>query len=137
MKKVIAALVAALALPSMASADLSIEWDWKKSHNRCNGSGESPELRVSGIPDGTSALRFEMTDLDNGKDHKGGRVDHSGGTSAVVAEGALNSSGYFGPCPPDMVWGHIYEISVKAESADGIVLAEGSKKQDFNNKTAK
>jgi phosphatidylethanolamine-binding protein (PEBP) family uncharacterized protein len=78
-----------------------------------------------------------MTDLDNHKDHGGGKITHSGGASAVVAEGALNSSGYFGPCPPDMMWGHVYRITVKAENANGDSLGKASKKQDFNNKTAK
>lgn len=134
MRKLLAVAVLA-AFAGSASAQVAVDWTWKASH-RCNNL--SPALEVTGIPEGTKTLAFQMNDLDfQNKDHGGGTVAHEAGNSASVAEGALKSN-YLGPCPRNFSsFGHVYQITVRALGADGTELARGSKGKDFNSQTAK
>lgn len=134
-KSLVAAIgIALVAAASAASAQVSVDWTWKASH-RCNN--VSPALTVTGIPEGTKSLSFEMNDLDfRNKDHGGGSVPHESGDTANVAEGALKSN-YLGPCPNNFAsFGHTYQITVRALDASGNELSRGAKGKDFNSKTA-
>lgn len=131
------AYAALLCLSSAAFGQtaLSLDWQWKKSH-QC--SGTSPALAVGGLPEGTRSISVTMVDLDvPSYDHGGGSVAHAGGASASIAEGALKN--YRGPCPPNFSsFGHDYEFSVRALAEDGkTVLAQGRRKQTFSAQTAK
>lgn len=128
------ALLAA-ALPAAAQSGLTVDWEWKVVH-RCNNT--SPSLTISGIPEGTKTLTFQMNDLDfQNKDHGGGTVPHAGGPTAEIPEGVLKSN-YLGPCPNNFSgFGHAYQITVKALGADGSEIAKAAKAKDFSAKTAK
>lgn len=133
MRKSVVALGIALAA-SAASAQVSIDWTWKASH-RCNN--VSPALTVTGIPEGTKSLSFQMNDLDyQNKDHGGGAFAHESGDTANVPEGTLQTN-YRGPCPSNFSsFGHVYQITVRALDASGNELSRGAKGKDFNAKTA-
>ena len=128
-------LIAALLVASAsASAQMVVDWTWKASHRCAN---VSPALTVTGVPEGTKSIAFQMNDLDfQNKDHGGGTVPHESGDTANVAEGALTKS-YLGPCPNNFSsFGHVYQITVRALDASGNELAKTSKGKDFNSKTA-
>lgn len=135
MRHLIVAALFAASLPVNAQSSLAVDWEWKLAH-RCNNT--SPALQVTGIPEGTKSLGFQMNDLDfQNKDHGGGTVPHAGGASAEVAAGALTAN-YLGPCPNNFAsFGHDYRITVKALGADGAVLATGAKAKTFSAATAK
>lgn len=136
MRSTLLAALLATALPAFAQSGLAVDWEWKASH-RCNNT--SPAIAVSGIPEGTKTLAFQMNDLDfQNKDHGGGSVPHSGGASAAIPEGTLTTN-YLGPCPNNFAsFGHDYKISVRALAADGTTeLASTSKAKTFSSATAK
>ena len=132
-KLLVLAIFAAFA--GSASAQIAVDWTWKKDH-LCND--VSPALTVTGVPEGTKSLVFQMNDMDfQNKDHGGGTVVHESGDSANVPEGVLKSR-YLGPCPKNFSsFGHAYQITVRALGADGTELARGMKSKDFNAQTAK
>lgn len=134
MRKLLALAILA-AFAGSASAQVAVDWTWKKDH-RCNN--VSPALDVTGIPEGTKTLVFQMNDMDfQNKDHGGGTVAHESGNAANVPEGTLKSN-YLGPCPNNFSsFGHAYQITVRALGADGAELARGMKSKDFNAQTAK
>lgn len=135
MRKLLPLVFITTLVPAAAQADMTVDWTWKKEH-RCNNT--SPELVVSGIPEGTQNLAVQMNDMDfQNKDHGGGTVAHTGGASATIAEGALQSK-YLGPCPNNFAsFGHSYQITVRALRADGSELATARKSKDFSASTAK
>ena len=135
MRNAVLVVTLSAAFPVLAQSALSVDWEWKAAH-RCNNT--SPALTISGIPDGTISLAVQMNDLDfQNKNHGGGTVSHSGGATAEIPEGALNSN-YLGPCPNNFSgFGHSYQISVRALAADGSELGKGIKAKDFSAKTAK
>lgn len=105
--------------------ELIISFEWRGSG--CQLSSPSPELRVSGAPEGTAFLRVRMTDLDKPNfDHGGGTVDFDG--SGAVAAGSLRD--YRGPCPPS--GSHTYRFDVEALAADrSSVLGRGSAERRY------
>jgi phosphatidylethanolamine-binding protein (PEBP) family uncharacterized protein len=114
---------------------LTVDWDWKRSH-QC--SSKSPEIRVSGIPEGAKALGVTMVDHDmRSFDHGGGSLPVVGGPAITIPESALQN--YRGPCPPNFSsFGHDYEFTVRALGADGKTeLAKGSKVKTFSANTVK
>lgn len=135
MRNVVATVMLGIAIPAFAQSGPAVDWEWKVAH-RCNNT--SPALTVSGIPEGTKSLTFQMNDLDfQNKDHGGGSVLHAGGPSAEIPEGALKSN-YLGPCPNNFAsFGHAYQITVKALGADGSEISKTTKAKDFSAKTAK
>lgn len=135
MRKALLAALLTTAFPVFAQSGLAVDWEWKAAH-RCNN--VSPALVVSGIPEGTKSLSFQMNDLDfQNKDHGGGSVPHAEGTTAEVPEGAFKSS-YLGPCPSNFAsFGHVYQITVRALGADGAEIAKTTKSKDFSASTAK
>jgi phosphatidylethanolamine-binding protein (PEBP) family uncharacterized protein len=135
MRKALFLTLIAASMPALAQTGLSIDWEWKVAH-RCDNT--SPALTVSGLPKNTKSLSVNMVDLDfRMKDHGGGVVAHAGGATAAVPEGALTSS-YLGPCPNNYSsFGHNYQITVRALSADGTELSIGTMAKEFSAKTAK
>lgn len=135
MRKLLAVVLMASALPALAQSGLTVDWTWKKEH-RCNNL--SPELSITGIPEGTQSLAVQMNDMDfQNKDHGGGTVPHAGGATASIAEGALQTK-YLGPCPNNFSsFGHNYQITVRALAADGAELANARKSKEFSASTAK
>lgn len=98
----------------------------------CDGDNMSPELHISGVPEGTQSLVLVIDDPDIPDSIKRARgiekFDHwvvyniSAGT-AVIAEGevpgtegvsSLGEVGYVGPCPPDRE--HRYRFKLYALS---------------------
>lgn len=112
------------------------------------GDGATPPLKVSGIPEGTSAILVEFNDKSfQPLSRKGGHgivgFRHSGGNEAVLpavpggttetpdgtwiekknrATGAWRSPGYLPPCSGGR--GNRYSAVVKAVNADGKTLAK-------------
>jgi phosphatidylethanolamine-binding protein (PEBP) family uncharacterized protein len=106
------------------AAELSVDFSWE-GITAC--SHESPEIRVSDIPDGTTELHVRLTDVDMPAwNHGGGNVVHDG--SGIVPAGALKI-GYNGPCPPS--GRHKYEFSVMAVDAEGVIVGFGKARQSF------
>ncbi len=88
---------------------------------------DSPEIRVSPVPEGTADLQVKLKDISMPAwNHGGGRVNHDG--SGVIPAGALKL-GYNGPCPPD--GRHQYEFSVMAVDAGGAIIGFGKARQPF------
>lgn len=89
---------------------------------------ESPEIRVSNVPEGTDALRVDLKDATLPEwNHGGGRVAYDG--SGVIPAGALNI-GYNGPCPPPGRR-HEYVFSVMAMDNNGLIVGFGKAGQPF------
>jgi hypothetical protein len=107
--------------PAAAPLGVSFSWD---GTSKCFDPA-SPAFTISGAPSGTTALKFNMTDLDApGFRHGGGTVTYTG---ASVPQGAFT---YKGPCPPS--GSHDYRWDVKAVDSSGTVLAKGSATQSFS-----
>ena len=102
------------------AAKLGVNYEWT-SATRC--SGESPEIRLTGIPEGTKKLRVDVVDTTVSYDHGGGTVSYDGVN--VIPAGKLSS--FRGPCPPSGV--HQYSMTVDAIDASGVIIARGEKTQ--------
>ena len=108
--------------PAAAKAPLDVGFSWAGT-TAC--SSKPPAFVVKGVPEGTTRLRFRMTDLDVPTyNHGGGTVSYSGGSE--IPAGAFS---YTGPCPP--VGSHDYRFTVQALNADGAVIGEGSATRSF------
>ena len=106
------------------AAEMTVAFSWEEI-DACTH--ESPELRVSAVPDGTAELRVKLKDISLPEwNHGGGQVKHDG--SGVIPAGALKL-GYNGPCPPS--GRHKYEFSVMAVDADGAIIGFGKAVQLF------
>ena len=106
------------------AAEMTVEFSWE-GIAACTH--ESPELRVSPVPDGTADLRVRLKDISLPEwNHGGGKVKHDG--SGVIPAGALKL-GYNGPCPPS--GRHKYEFSVMAVDADGVIVGFGKARHSF------
>jgi phosphatidylethanolamine-binding protein (PEBP) family uncharacterized protein len=106
------------------AAQMTVDFSWE-GIQPCTH--ESPEIRVSAIPDGTSELRVNLRDISMPAwNHGGGNVINDG--SGIIPAGALNI-GYNGPCPPR--GRHKYEFSVMAMNADGVIIGFGKVRRSF------
>jgi phosphatidylethanolamine-binding protein (PEBP) family uncharacterized protein len=106
------------------AAEMTVEFSWE-GIQACTH--ESPELRVSAVPDGTAELRVKLKDISlPAWNHGGGKVTYDG--SGVIPAGALKL-GYNGPCPQS--GRHQYEFSVMAIDADGVIIGFGKARQSF------
>ncbi|MBR9986402.1 MAG: hypothetical protein KFF68_10870 [Desulfosarcina sp.] len=107
------------------AAKLTVDFSWE-GIQACTH--ESPEIRVSDVPEGTEELRTYLSDLDlPAWNHGGGKVKYDG--SGVIPAGALKL-GYNGPCPPPGNR-HTYEFSIMAMDADGVIIGFGRAMQSF------
>jgi len=106
------------------AAEMTVEFSWE-GIEACTH--DSPELRVSAVPDATTDLRVRLKDISLPEwNHGGGQVKHDG--SGVIPAGALKL-GYNGPCQPS--GRHKYEFSVMAVNADGVIVGFGKARHSF------
>lgn len=106
-----------------AEMQVSFTWDGIKPCTH-----DSPEIRVTQIPDGTATLQVQLKDRTllpyNGG---GGEVENDG--SGIIPAGAL-TIGYNGPCPTPGER-HQYEFWVMAKNADGQIIGFGKARRRF------
>ena len=108
--------------PAAAKVPLDVDFSWAGT-TACTS--KPPAFVVKGAPEGTTRLRFRMTDLDApAYHHGGGTVAYSGATE--IPAGAFS---YTGPCPP--TGSHDYRWLVQALNADGTVVGEGTVTRSF------
>jgi phosphatidylethanolamine-binding protein (PEBP) family uncharacterized protein len=106
-----------------AEMKVSFSWDGIKACTH-----DSPEIRVSRIPDGTVTLQALLKDINVPTyNHGGGSVKNDG--SGIIPPSAL-TIGYNGPCPP-VRERHKYEFSVMAKDAQGNIIGFGKSRQLF------
>ena len=106
------------------AAKMAVEFSWE-GIAACTH--ESPEIRVSNVPEGTEELWVKLKDISlPAWNQGGGKVKHDG--SGVIPAGALKL-GYNGPCPPS--GRHKYEFSVMALNADDVIIGFGKAVQSF------
>lgn len=105
---------------------MTVAFEWQQIDK---GSQENPEIRLTGVPEGTKRFLVSLVDLNlKGFDHGSGYVDNDG--SGIIARGALKGS-YNGPDPPFLDMRHNYEISVKALDEKGNVIGFGKNAKVF------
>ena len=107
------------------AAPMEIDFQWRKIDK---SSSENPEIRVSGVPEGTVYFFVEVTDPDmpalpNG----GGIVDNDG--SGVIKRGTIVGH-YIGPNPPYQTVRN-YEVKVEALEKDKKIIGVGRKVRRF------
>lgn len=106
------------------AAEMTVDFSWE-GIKACTH--ESPEIRVSDVPDGTAELRVRLKDIDiPAWNHGGGNVTYDG--SGIIPAGTL-ALGYNGPCPPG--GRHKYEFSVMAVDAGGVIIGFGKARRPF------
>ena len=111
---------------SKNAAVMGVDFEWQQIDK---GSSDNPEIRLTGVPEGTARFLVSLVDLDlKGFDHGSGFVDNDG--SGFIARGATKGS-YGGPDPPFSTVKHTYEITVTAYDATGKVIGIGKKAQPF------
>ena len=109
--------------PDAVMLDVVFEWTEKD-----RGSTHNPEIRVSGIPEGTTRFYIELIDLNNpGFSHGGGFIDYDG--SGIIRRGSIEGQ-YGGPNPPPPIV-HSYEITVKAMDTQGTIVGVGKRVNRF------
>ncbi|WP_319405638.1 YbhB/YbcL family Raf kinase inhibitor-like protein [uncultured Desulfosarcina sp.] len=106
------------------AAKMDVDFSWE-GIPAC--SHESPEIRVSKVPEGTQELRVRLKNIDiPAWNQGGGKVKYDG--SGIIPAGALKL-GYNGPCPPG---GRLkYEFSIMAVNAEGVIIGFGKARQSF------
>lgn len=108
------------------AAVMGVEFEWQAIDN---GSSDNPEIRLSGVPEGTVRFLVSLVDLNMpGFDHGSGFVDND--ESGIIARGATKGS-YIGPAPHLSTDMHTYEITVRAYDKDGNVIGVGRKAKPF------
>ena len=111
---------------SRDAAVMDVDFEWQQIDQ---GSKENPEIRLTGVPEGTKRFLVKLVDLKaKGFDHGSGFADNDG--SGIIARGASKGS-YNGPDPPWPNMKHIYEITVKAYDGKGQVIGIGKKAKTF------
>ncbi len=97
--------------------------------NLCDA-GLSPQIRLSGVPDGTTDYTVQITDIEV-LIQKPWRETVPLSSKSEIPEGAAKS--YDGPClgdmtrfPPTTPYGYLHRVEVLALGADGQPLAYGS-----------
>ncbi len=109
-------VIATLPALSLAAEALGVALAFT-SQNKCKG--QSPEIRLTHVPVGTTAYKVHMTDEQVPSfRHWNDTIPARG---PVIPAGA--SKAYYGPCPPSGE--HTYRVTVAAVDATGKVLAQG------------
>lgn len=108
------------------AAQMTVDFEWQQIDK---GSQENPEIRLTGIPEGTKRFLVSLVDLNlKGFDHGSGYTDNDG--SGIIARGSVKGS-YNGPDPPFPDMKHSYEISVKALDDKANVIGFGKNAKVF------
>ncbi|HZD02675.1 MAG TPA: YbhB/YbcL family Raf kinase inhibitor-like protein [Actinomycetes bacterium] len=97
----------------------------------CSGDNVSPPLSWSGLPGGTRELALVVDDPDAGGFVHWVLVGIDPGTTGIaedaVPQGAVEISGYRGPCPPGGT--HHYQFTVYAIASDLQIARDGDAKE--------
>jgi len=110
---------------NLNAVEIGVDFDWQLIDN---GSQKNPEVRLTGVPEGTKRFFVGLVDLNNnGFPHGGGFVDNDG--SGIIARGSTKGA-YNGPSPPFSQI-HNCEITVKAFDEKGTVIGIGRKAKKF------
>ena len=88
------------------------------SQNKCQG--QSPEIRLSGVPAGTVAYHVQLVDEDVPSFRHWDQTMKATGPTIPAGAG---QGDYYGPCPPS--GRHTYRLTVTALDAAGQALAQG------------
>jgi phosphatidylethanolamine-binding protein (PEBP) family uncharacterized protein len=105
---------------------MEIDFEWQPIDR---GSRDNPEIKLTGVPEGTKRFLVSLVDLYvTGFDHGSGFADNDG--TGVIARGAAKGS-YGGPDPPWPTMKNKYEITVRALNANGDVIGIGKKAKVF------
>lgn len=119
-------LVAACAGEPENIAAIEVNFEWQQIDK---GATDNPELRLTGVPEGTTRFLVTLVDLNlKGFDHGSGYADNDG--TGIIARGAVKGS-YNGPDPPFPSVRHTYEITVTAYDAGVQVIGEGKQAKVF------
>ena len=110
------------------AADFKIGFTWGNLKKCTSGNPnrvKNPKFTLSGVPKGTTTIKFAMKDLAvPSYNHGGGKVKYSGGSS--IAPGAFK---YKSPCPPG--GRHTYQWTAIALDAKGKKLATATAKRKY------
>lgn len=121
-------IAAGLALVATAAeADMELSFTWGDIPLCTSGRPNvvpNPRFELSGVPPGTEAISFRLTDLDVPA------YPHGGGTVAPVADGVIEPGvfTYKSPCPPS--GSHVYEWEAVAQ-VGGKVLATARARRSY------
>lgn len=106
------------------AAKMDVAFSWEGIQTCAH---ESPEIRVSNIPDGTAELQVKLKNVNVPEwNQGGGNVKNDG--SGIIPAGSLNL-GYNGPCPAG--GRNTYEFTVMAVDAEGVIIGFGKARQPF------
>ncbi|MEY8842970.1 hypothetical protein AB9K41_28390 [Cribrihabitans sp. XS_ASV171] len=116
------------ALP--AAAEFRIAFDWSGLQACTSGKPNvvaNPRFRVSGLPAGTRAVRFRLTDLDVP------HYDHGGGWVEMSADGTVPAGvfSYKSPCPPGRVHTYEWTAVAKTQKGGGKTLATAKARRNY------
>ena len=111
-------------VPAAAQSHMELRFTWR-GVAAC--SHAPPEFVITGVPAGTSVLRFELQDLQAPNYHHGGGIVRYQGSPAIRA-GAFR---YNGPCPPPGTR-HAYRWTVHALGTGGQVLVGDQRHPGFS-----
>ena len=107
------------------AAKMKVDFSWE-GIEPCTH--DSPEIRVTGIPDATKRLLVKLKNTsDPAWNQGGGDIEHDG--SGLIPANALDI-GYNGPCPPPGQR-QKYEIQVMAVDAEKTIIGFGKARQSF------
>lgn len=124
--RLLCTVLAALVLASPAAAEFKIEFEWGDIPSCTTGNPNrvgSPAFRVSGVPEGTTEIRFKLVDLDVPQ------FNHGGGKIKVSQSGTLPFGifKYKSPCPPGGV--HTYEWQAVAKAGRKTVATASARRE--------
>jgi hypothetical protein len=122
-----AAVTIACLIPTASlGASLGVHFSWAGTA-AC--SGTPPAFSLTGVPNATKYLDFQLVDLDKLEFvHGGGQIPYAG--SGKIPAGAFSGT-YQGPCPPPGI-SHTYQWTVKAlDESKTNLLASGTATRKF------
>lgn len=107
------------------AAKMEVDFSWE-GIEPCTH--DSPEIRVSGIPEGTQRLLVKLKNIsDPAWNQGGGDIEYDG--SGLIPAKALDI-GYNGPCPPPDQR-QKYEIWVMAVDAEKAIIGFGKARRPY------
>jgi len=116
MRFVIATLTVLLFSSASGANEFSFTFDWGDIKKCTTGNPNrvaNPIFTLVNVPEGTTEIKFRLTDLDvRSYNHGGGKVEYTG--ENVIQPGAFK---YKSPCPPNGQ--HTYQWKASLKDADG------------------